>query len=897
MPQLRRRLQILSFSLLGLAGLLCLGSPRLQAGDFNSKLFNLQPSKKQAPVEFEAVLNPARAQPGTEVTLKIVAKIPVDQYIYSTASNNGAGTRITIETPSGLEAIDDGFVADHKPTTVVDEFDGNKTTYEKFVDLVVWTRKYKIGPQASGKINFHTQVKYQVCDKTTCRRDEKELDVVLVVDSPAAGPDAATTAASAKQAADKATADKAAEEEGTNVFEDYAGSRSNRVLAATWRVTMTPRVAAPGETVTLTLHGDLKDAWHIYALDQETLANGVGPSRTGLQVTRFGDLKPLEKEFSAPEPHAVASKGWDGLTERYYEGQVEFRRQYQVPSNAKPGKIWLEGWLGYQMCNHAGCRPLTGFTFRGPLTVAQASVAEPLHLIVNGPLKGAEIGPLMDTLPKLNPRMPKAAAAAAAVAALPRKLGAEGLLPFLITAILAGFAALLTPCVFPMIPITVSFFLKQSEKEHHRPVNMALVYCLGIMGTFTLLGLMMSALFGAASLNTLANNGWLNLVIAAVLIFFACNLLGMFEIRMPSWLLTYTSGKESRGGYIGVLFMALTFTLTSFTCTFAFAGLLLAGAANGERFWPVLGLLAFSAAFSLPFFFLALFPSLLKRMPKSGGWMNVVKVVMGLIELGAAFKFLSVADQIWHPQAWIFDYALVMSAWIVISIVAGLYLLGLFRTAHDTPSESIGVARLIGAMSFLGLAAYLSVGLFAPEKPKGKIWGKILAFAPPDFEGGTSDIGPFIEHGGLHYALDFYKAVEVAAKQNRPVFVDFTGVNCVNCRQMERGPMSQPAIKDRLSKFILVQVYTDRVPNIPDAEAARLLEQNLKLQEQFGDSSLPAYVVIPPDPAAFSNPERILAAFVGLEQREGTFGQFLDQSLTSWQKFAATESGKLVGQR
>ena len=270
---------------------------------------------------------------------------------------------------------------------------------------------------------------------------------------------------------------------------------------------------------------------------------------------------------------------------------------------------------------------------------------------------------------------------------------------------------------------------------------MAGIYCLGIIGTFTGLGLLMSVLFDATKLNELANNGWLNLLIAGVLVFFAFNLLGLFEIRIPSWLLTYTSGQESRGGFIGVLFMALTFTLTSFTCTFAFAGGLLAAAANGDRLWPILGLLAFSAAFSLPFFFLALFPSFLQKLPKSGGWMNLVKVVMGLIELGRAFKFLSVADLTWNPTPMFFDYELVVSAWMVISITAGAYLLGLFRLPHDTPTDHIGVVRLVSAMTFFGLSAYLAVGLFATTKPTGKIWENIQAFAPPRFE----DVSNFLE--------------------------------------------------------------------------------------------------------------------------------------------------------
>ncbi|MEO1996467.1 MAG: cytochrome c biogenesis protein CcdA, partial [Planctomycetaceae bacterium] len=428
----------------------------------------------------------------------------------------------------------------------------------------------------------------------------------------------------------------------------------------------------------------------------------------------------------------------------------------------------------------------------------------------------------------------------------------QGLLPFLLTAVLAGFAALLTPCVFPMIPITVSFFLKQSETTHHRPVRMASIYCLGIIGSFTVIGLMMAAIFGATSINNLANNPWLNVFIAGVLVFFGMNLLGMFEIRVPSFLLSWSAGKQDRGGVLGVLFMALTFTMVSFTCTFAFLGLLLALAAKGQYYWPILGTTAFSAAFALPFFFLALFPSVLKKLPQSGGWMNTVKVTMGMVEIGAAFKFLSVSDLAWNPMPVMFDYAFVMSSWIIIAGCTGLYLLDMFRLPHDTKSDSISAIRLGFAIAFLVFGAYLSVGLFGNEKPRGFVWDQIESFAPPNLEGGQeADLGYVIVHDGLQYSLEFEKAAQFAAEQNMPMFLDFTGVNCVNCRLMEKR-MEQPHNRKRLERFVRVQLYTDNVPHIQDkALVQQLLESNRKLQEDwFGDVTLPSYAVIaPPKPA------------------------------------------------
>ncbi|MCY2967167.1 MAG: thioredoxin family protein, partial [Planctomycetota bacterium] len=719
------------------------------------------------------------------------------------------------------------------------------------------------------------------------------------------------------------------------VYEQLTGPRDQRYAATTWRAGVSHSRVRPGDKLSVLIAAEIAKGWHVYAFNQELTADGAGPLRTVIRLDDMGGLNAVAplvfQAATSYQEHPSAE--WPTLLERTWEKNQEFSRQLEVPNDAQPGILVLKGQAAWQACSDRGC-VTAGFQFQIPVTIVgpDEAVEGGAQLGEITPLKMLEAQDVIDSAPayalapqatregphevepEIAPPLPppkeapapkpaddkagQRGEAAGATKATPRGIDkAQGLPLFLLAAGVAGFAALLTPCVFPMVPITVSFFQKQAEKEHHRPVTMAIVYCAGIIGTFTVLGVLMSVLFGAASLNALANNPWINLFIAGVMIFFGMNLLGLFEITIPSWLLMYSSGQESRGGYVGVLFMALTFTLTSFTCTFAFVGGLPGAAAGGDRLWPFLGLLVFSAAFSLPFFFLALFPSWLKKLPRAGGWMNTIKVIMGLVEIGAAFKFFSVADLYWNPTPWIFDYELVMSAWMVISIVSAMYLLGLFRLPHDVATDTIGVLRFFTAMSFLGLAAYIAVGLFAAQKPTSKVWGFVAAFAPPKFDSATeSEFGPSMRHGEILYALDYQKALEYASKKGKPVFLEFTGVNCLNCRKMEQGPLSTAEVTETLKNFVCVQIWCDQVPAITDRqERSRLLAQNVALEEEwYGDTTLPAYVVVLPNPdLKGSDPEKvILSERLGFDESASGFAKFLSDGLSGWEKAG---TGRMLG--
>lgn len=415
-------------------------------------------------------------------------------------------------------------------------------------------------------------------------------------------------------------------------------------------------------------------------------------------------------------------------------------------------------------------------------------------------------------------------------------------------AFLGAFLMLLTPCVFPMIPITVNFFIKQSEKEHHRALPMASAYS----GTIIVLLTIVMLVLGKVVIE-LANDPWFNLALGGVLVFFALSLFGMYEIELPSFLARYTSSHEGRGGLIGTVFMALTFTITSFTCTGPFLGIMLAPVAGIRP--PLVNLilaaLVYSTTFAAPFFLLALFPTVLKKLPKSGGWMNVIKVTMGFLELGAALKFLANSDYFWNPgNPRLFNFDTVLCAWIALSVATGLYLFGVFRLPHDDPPEHIGVVRMIVASMFMGLAVYMTPVLFG-IKPKGFVMESIIAFLPPQLSDRSAPRfggGPANEH--LSWHLDYEDAWKQATKENKLVFIDFTGVNCTNCRDNEKNVFPRPEVVGELKKYVRVQLYTDTVPNpkLSSSKAKQQADRNSRWRDEIGDPTNPTYVIFAPAP-------------------------------------------------
>lgn len=829
-----------------------------------SGISGLDSPAQQKRIKITSSLTAEKLQEGETAVLAITAQLPPGFYIYSTDKSFGGRTILEAIATAGLEPLDAGFMADRAPKSVDDPDLGQRV--EKFYGDVTWFQRYRIAAksdfdalQVSGTVNGQYCSSAETGGLCIQIRPAHEFTVKLEESAPP------------EQIAHLLAAAEPQPFEQT--VRPTVRSGTPAPVELTWR--LTPEDAAAGDEVVFEITAVLDEGWHLYA--QTHLEENIGLPT--VITTDPINLKAVDEGMTPSKPPELKFVEDLDVTQELHHGTVTWSQRFQVTDNAAAGHYGMRGTFRYQTCDEHGCQNPKTVEFELGQLVASSGF-QPSR-------SGSAAGAAADTAESGEDSASGDEEAADVQGATST---ANGLMPFILSAIAAGFLALLTPCVFPMVPITVSVFLKQSEKDHHRPFLTALVYCGGIMLTFTLFGIIISRIYGATALTGFANNSILNLVIAGVLVFFGMNLLGLFEIRVPSSLLNWTSRNQATGGYVGILFMSFTFTLVTFTCTFAFVGGLLVWAANGDYYWPIIGMLAFSAAFALPFFFLALFPSMMQRLPKSGGWMNAVKVTMGMVEIGAALKFLSVADLAANPNPWLFDYSFTMSAWMIISFCLGLYLLGLFRLSHDVADENISVIRFSIAMLFLTFGAYLGVGLLGKEEPKGLVWENIRAFAPGDFDSGSdAGLGPYVEHEGLKFGLDFDIVAEYANTKNQPLFIDFTGVNCVNCRIMEKR-MTKPANAVLLEKFVKAQLYTDNVPSITDEqESQRLLSRNQHLQEDwFKDVTLPAYAIVAPDG------KTILATMIGLEEREGQFAEFLEVGLKRWQQGSQAAAGTSV---
>jgi thiol:disulfide interchange protein len=579
---------------------------------------------------------------------------------------------------------------------------------------------------------------------------------------------------------------------------------------------------SPGE-FELIFSARIEPGWHLYS----QIETPDGPLPTLFEFDPSKDYKLIGKT-SEPKPIEQAEPVFDNLVVRFFENSAVFKQKVKVLSQ-KP--VVVKGYIDGMACNESQCQkfsPPVDFEFRLEGTEPEAVAGSSAQAIPSPTVADPAPDSTGQAAVEESPATSLSSEKEPEFVPAPEKKDDSTYLSLFIGGFLGGLLALLTPCVFPMIPMTVSFFTKQS-KTKAAGVRNALIYSISIIVIYVILGLGVTLLFGADALNNLATNVWFNLGFFILLVVFAFSFLGAFEIVLPTSFVNKMDARSDQGGLIGIFFMAFTLGLVSFSCTGPIIGnLLVIAASTGALAGPFFGMLGFSLALALPFGLFAAFPGWLNSLPKSGGWLNSVKVVLGFLELALALKFLSNADLV--VQAGIITREIFIVLWIVIFALLGAYLMGWFKLSHDSDLKYVSVGRLMVAILSFAFTIYLIPGLWgAPLK-------LISGFPPPDFYsespegfGGRKTEAPLggethtdlPEHAhrgpnGIPAFDDYFLALDHAKKVKKPLMIDFTGWACVNCRKMEGQVWSDSDVKRKLSEdFVLVSLYVDDKKKLP----------------------------------------------------------------------------------
>lgn len=582
-----------------------------------------------------------------------------------------------------------------------------------------------------------------------------------------------------------------------------------------WTLTSDVAKAPGGSSIPLRLTAKVEEGWHLYS--PTTPKGGPIPTTVGL-VDRAATVY-------QPKPDRKFDPNFNLDTETF-EKEAVFLLLTTIDKGAPAGPIELTAQVRYQACNATLCLPPRKKTAVYTLTVDPSASAPPAFVVPPG---YSEIKPTVAAPSSATPVAPKRA---------------DNLATVILTAFGFGLAAIFTPCVFPMIPITVSFFLNQKGG-----LMQALVFSLGIIVFFCALGFGVTAAVGPFGVTQLGSNPWVNGFIAIVFGAFALSLLGAFEITLPSGLLTKLDQASRRGGFVGTLLMGLTFSLTSFACIGPFMGSLLVASVQSKGAEPVLGMMSFATGLASPFFFLAAFPAYLKKLPRSGGWLARVKTVMGFILLAGMLKYASNIDQVLQTN-WLTRERF-LAAWFVLFAMAGIYLLGLLRLEGVEPGESLGTARLLVASVFLIFAFSLLPGMF------GAPLGELDAYVPAATGGNRAS-----SEGGQQWMKNQYReALDRARQENKFVLVNFTGYACTNCHWMKANMFARPEIAAALKDMVLVDLFTDGTD--------KASEENQKLEDRkFETVAIPYYAILDAD-------EKVVATFPGLTKKPQEFLAFL----------------------
>jgi thiol:disulfide interchange protein len=621
-----------------------------------------------------------------------------------------------------------------------------------------------------------------------------------------------------------------------------------------WTIQLSEKDLKVGDEVKIVFKAQVPRDWYIYSNDFDP---DLGPMLTELELSQSEGFT-LVGGLKAINPKKKYDEIWEGEV-TYFVGTGTFEQTIKITGES----IKAVGSVSYQMCTDVTgqCIPFEeDFTFDAKATqVPGSTVAQPM--VEEEPVVEKEVEAMQTEA--IEPVISEERT----YINLDDEENRGGLLGFMLIAFLAGLAALLTPCVFPMIPMTVTFFTGRA-KSRISGIRNAFLYGFSIIAIYTIAGTAVAAIQGPEFANWLSTHWLPNVFFFLIFIFFAFAFLGMFELTLPSGFVNKMDAKADKGGMTGIFFMAFTLVLVSFSCTGPIVGSILISSAGGELVKPILGMFAFSMAFAIPFTLFAIFPEWLNSLPKSGGWLNSVKVVLGFLELALAFKFLSVADQVYH---WgLLDRDIYIAIWVVIFFLLGLYLLGKIRTKHDDPMDYIGVPRLMLAIATFVFVVYLIPGLWGA--PLKALSGYLPPMATHDFnifenryavaskENQLDDVPKYADflhfpHGIQGY-FDYDQALAAAKRTGKPLFIDFTGHGCVNCREMEARVWSDSQVLQRLKEdFVMVALYIDERYELPEGEwytsdydgkvKSTIGKQNADFQiTRFNNNAQPYYVVL-----------------------------------------------------
>jgi len=598
-----------------------------------------------------------------------------------------------------------------------------------------------------------------------------------------------------------------------------------------------------GNKVEIICEATMDEGWHVYSANLPE--NTAVPTSISLEESTDYAVVAGVVEETAPEKHYDETFGAELA---WFNGSAKFK---QVVEIKKQGDVVLKGYIESMICNDETCMPPEMVDFE----LAVSGAADATSLSEQGVVKKVAEEKVAVTETDVTSDQTGSQQS-------PKQEDTSYWGLFWI-AFVGGLAALLTPCVFPMIPMTVSFFTKQSANKV-AGIRNAILYGISIIVIYVILGTVVAGLFGADKLNAMSTSPWFNLFFFVLLIVFAVSFFGAFEIVMPTSWVNFADRKSDRGGLIGIFFMAFTLALVSFSCTGPIVGSLLVQAASGGFMGPIIGMLGFSSALALPFALFAAFPGFLNSLPKSGGWLNSVKVVLGFLELAFAFKFLSNTDMVWDLH--ILEREVFIAIWIAIFGALGLYLLGKIRLPHDSPMEYLPVSRMMLGLTVLAFTIYMIPGL----------WGaplKLISAFPPGSDyaespngvgyrgSGTSGGHSFNLPEGMHPGPqgipafeDYDKALEYAKKVNKPLLIDFTGKACVNCRKMENMVWSDQTVKGMLTNdYILVSLYVDLRKDLEEPYVSKTTGKKIRTVgqkwadfqlERFQQQGQPYYVLL-----------------------------------------------------